>query len=89
MKGAELRVSVNTRGTFHLVARIYMPDRSSTKENSTIDPARSFYSKMVQSAVVGICHLITQKYKNLFSTAKKIGSYTKIHSNFDGQNSGF
>lgn len=47
MKGAELRVSVNTRGTFHLVARIYMPDISSAKENSTIDPARSFYSKMV------------------------------------------
>lgn len=44
MKGAELGVSVNTRGTFHLVARIYMLDRSSAKENSTIDPARSFYS---------------------------------------------
>lgn len=36
MKGAELGVSVNTRGTFHLVVRIYRPDRSSTKENSTI-----------------------------------------------------
>ena len=47
MKGAELRVSVNTRGTFHLVARIYMPDRSITKENSIIDPARSFYSKIL------------------------------------------
>jgi len=31
MKGAELGVSVNTRGTFHLVARIYRLDRSSTK----------------------------------------------------------
>lgn len=43
MKGAELGVSVNTRGTFHLVVRIYRPDRSSTKENSTINPARSIY----------------------------------------------
>ena len=43
MKGAELGVSVNTRGTFHLVVRIYRPDRSSNKENSTINPARSIY----------------------------------------------
>ena len=44
MKGAELGVLENIRGTFHLVARIYRPDRSSTKENSTINPARSIYS---------------------------------------------
>ena len=43
MKGTELGVSVNTRGTFHLVAKIYRPDTSSTKENSTINPARSTY----------------------------------------------
>ena len=49
-----------------------------------------FWSKKLKILSLSeICNLYTQKYKNLFSLERKIGSCTKKQSsNFDGQNSG-
>ena len=47
-------------------------------------------TKWIKNLQAEIWHLNTQKYKNMFSLAKKNRFlYRKNHSNFDGQNSGF